>query len=222
MRAEPGGGSSAVASAPLADASEADFSAASAAWRAAAAQEQAMLRAAVAAGVAADMDAAEVALHAAERGVSREVECGICLEVVVEVPGRRFGLLTHCKHAFCLPCIREWRARIDLPPATVRACPLCRTASFFVIPSDRFIADDGRKARLSDEYTAAAGRVPCRLWDLGRGTCPFGTSCHFVHLLPDGSIHAPAGKHVFQMTADGEVRGVGKPPTLSEFLFAER
>lgn len=222
MRAEPSGGSSAVATAPLGDASEADFGAASAAWRAAAAQEQAMLRAAVAAGVAADFDAAEVALHAAERAISRDVECGICLERVVEVPGRRFGLLTGCKHAFCLACIREWRARIDLPTSTVRACPLCRTVSYYVIPSDRFVADDGRKARLSDEYTAAAARVPCRLWDLGRGHCPFGSSCHFVHLMPDGSVHASVGKHVFRMGEDGEVRGVGKPPTLAEFLFAER
>jgi hypothetical protein len=222
MRAEPSGGSSAVATAPLGDASEADFGAASAAWRAAAAQEQAMLRAAVAAGVAADFDAAEVALHAAERAISRDVECGICLERVVEVPGRRFGLLTGCKHAFCLACIREWRARIDLPTSTVRACPLCRTVSYYVIPSDRFVADDGRKARLSDEYTAAAARVPCRLWDLGRGHCPFGSSCHFVHLMPNGSVHASVGKHVFRMGEDGEVRGVGKPPTLADFLFAER
>ena len=220
LRAEPtagAGGGGAASAALAAAASEADFSAASAAWRASAAQEQAMLRAAVAAGVSADLDAAEVALHAAERAISRDVECGVCLERVVEIPGRRFGLLTHCKHAFCLPCIREWRARIDLPPATVRSCPLCRTLSFFVIPSDRFVADDGRKARLTEDYTAAAGRVPCRLWDLGRGTCPFGSSCHFVHLMPDGSVHQP-GRHVFRMGEDGEVRGVGKPATLAEFL----
>jgi len=40
------------------------------------------------------------------------IECGICLEKVLvkkEMSSRRFGLLT-CSHAFCLGCIRNWRA----------------------------------------------------------------------------------------------------------------
>jgi E3 ubiquitin-protein ligase makorin len=39
---------------------------------------------------------------------SAEMECGICMEVVVE-KGLRFGILQNCSHCFCLECIRKWR-----------------------------------------------------------------------------------------------------------------
>lgn len=47
------------------------------------------------------------------RNRSIHVECGICLERVLEkVNGdRKFGLLD-CEHAFCLSCIRQWRQNI--------------------------------------------------------------------------------------------------------------
>ena len=45
------------------------------------------------------------------------------------------GLLSGCDHTFCLDCIRVWRARLDLPRETVRACPMCREESFLVVPS---------------------------------------------------------------------------------------
>lgn len=169
--------------------------------------------------MAADLGSAEVALATAERGVSRDVECGICLETVVDRPGRRFGLLTSCAHAFCLECIREWRARIDLPPATVRSCPLCRTVSFYVIPSDRFVADAARKAAANAAHLAALRGTPCRNWDLGRGTCAFGNSCHFEHRMPDGSLAGDSGRHAFRMDADGTITGVtGRGAKLSDFL----
>jgi E3 ubiquitin-protein ligase makorin len=69
---------------------------------------------------------------------SAEVECGICLELVMSKPrigDRRFGLLSGCPHAFCLACIRDWRdggtAR-DAAEHTAgkleqaRKCPVCR------------------------------------------------------------------------------------------------
>ncbi|KAJ9504927.1 hypothetical protein QJQ45_020196, partial [Haematococcus lacustris] len=43
---------------------------------------------------------------------SAAVECGICYERVLSAPNpsdRRFGLMS-CDHAFCLTCIRTWRA----------------------------------------------------------------------------------------------------------------
>lgn len=177
-----------------------------------------MLRLAITEGVCDDMDSAEVALGAAERGMSRDVECGICLETVVDAPGRRFGLLTGCPHAFCLECIRAWRARIDLPPSTVRGCPVCRCISYFVIPCDRFVVDPTRKAVINGEYLQGQKAIPCRNFDQGRGTCPFGSSCHYAHLLPNGQP-APMGKHTFLINTDGEIKGVGKPRTLSDFLF---
>ena len=44
---------------------------------------------------------------------SKEKQCGICMENVLEkhkVRDRRFGLLENCAHVFCLKCIRKWRA----------------------------------------------------------------------------------------------------------------
>lgn len=42
---------------------------------------------------------------------SKDKICGICLEVILEKPGReqRFGILPNCNHIFCLECIRTWR-----------------------------------------------------------------------------------------------------------------
>lgn len=171
---------------------------------------------AVATGVCPTAEAAEAALQAAERAASAEATCAICLERVLEVKGRRFGLLTGCPHAFCLPCIREWRARIDKPTATVRACPVCRTPSFFVIPSDRLLASARRKAQANEGYTSSQRTLPCRLFNQGRGTCAFGSSCWYAHLLPDGTP-AVLPRPVYRIDAEGapaSVRGL----RLNEFL----
>ena len=52
-------------------------------------------------------------LAARARGAT--IECGICLERVLEkqpVGARKFGLLA-CEHAFCLGCIKAWRSKTD-------------------------------------------------------------------------------------------------------------
>ena len=51
----------------------------------------------------------------AARARSATVECGICLERVLDKQpssARTFGLLT-CEHAFCLGCIKAWRSKTD-------------------------------------------------------------------------------------------------------------
>lgn len=66
------------------------------------------------------------------------VECGVCMEVVLDkarAADRRFGILSHCDHAFCLACIRGWRATGAAATDSTRACPLCRTLSHYVVPS---------------------------------------------------------------------------------------
>lgn len=76
--------------------------------------------------------------------------CAICMDVVLDKPdraARRFGILTNCRHCFCLTCFRQWRgqARPDDADALastdagwdkrfVRQCPECRVSSEFVIP----------------------------------------------------------------------------------------
>jgi hypothetical protein len=203
--------------APASAGSDAAFEAESEAWQAAAlAQKQALLQRAVDSGVAAGLEEAETALHHAERNASRDVACGICFENITEVPGRRFGLLTGCTHPFCLDCIREWRARIDLPNDTVRACPLCRKTSYFVVPCDRYIADAARKADVNAAYHASQKGIPCRLFNMGKGTCPFGSSCFYLHLNADGTPYVEP-KHTIRLDADGNV-GVGRAYKLNEFL----
>ena len=68
------------------------------------------------------------ALHA-----SREVECAICLERVLDKASpadRQFGLLD-CEHAFCLHCIRGWRAHVEggADLDSVRGFPALRTSA---------------------------------------------------------------------------------------------
>jgi hypothetical protein len=209
----------ATAAAAAADAEDLAFAAESEAWQASAlASRSAMLEKAVAAGVCASLDEAETALQAAERDISTDVECGICLEQVLLIPGRRFGLLSHCGHAFCLGCIREWRARIDLPKETVRACPLCRTLSYYVIGCDRYVADPVRKAAVQHQYHAAQKTIECRHWNRGRGECAFGPSCFYAHLDPDGTPHVYTGAHSFRMDAEGNIFGGQKTHKLSDFL----
>lgn len=137
--------------------------------------------------VVADEDEADAALQVAERLVSTDATCSVCLDRVLEEPGRKFGLLTSCSHCFCLNCIREWRGSSDLPVETTRACPVCRTLSYYVIPSDRLITDPSRKRQLNAEYLAAQKSIACKHWNYGSGTCHFGSSCHYKHLNPDGS-----------------------------------
>lgn len=188
------------------------------AWLAAGiASRRVLIDAAVASGLVHDDEDAETALAMAERNVSSEIACSVCLEDVTAVPGRRFGLLTSCTHAFCLDCIRQWRGRIDLPVETTRSCPVCRKVSFLVIPCDRFIADEARKAVESSKYNAAQSAIPCRHFNFGKGSCPFGSSCFYAHLNPDGSP-AVVPKHTIRLDSEGNV-GVGRSFKLSEFLF---
>lgn len=73
---------------------------------------------------------------------SKEIECSVCLEKVLSksfVTERKFGLMSGCDHPFCISCIRGWRSGshptgMDLD-TVVRACPVCRMPSHFIIPS---------------------------------------------------------------------------------------
>jgi E3 ubiquitin-protein ligase makorin len=55
------------------------------------------------------------------------------------VAERKFGLMSGCDHPFCVGCIRGWRSGSHAPgmdiDTVVRACPVCRVASHFIVPS---------------------------------------------------------------------------------------
>jgi hypothetical protein len=126
-------------------------------------------------------------------------ECGICMEMV-SAKGERFGLLLGCVHAFCLPCIREWRANAQQQRAredadagqhasteAARSCPVCRLFSPYVIPSVYFVTDTDRKLELQDEFLLNTKRTRCRYWSGKPGSCQFGSSCFYQHINPDGT-----------------------------------
>ena len=154
--------------------------------------------------------------------LSSDVECAICMDRVLakeNLSERRFGILTGCDHAFCLACIREWRSTTDRPGAdidgAVRACPLCRAPSHFVVPSTVWYADAEGKDAIVRRYVEKLGAIDCRHFDQGRGTCPFGSSCFYRHRYPDGTFEETALRKYGN--AEGEVKVV-QPVRLAEFL----
>eukprot|EP00927_Polykrikos_kofoidii_P036608 TRINITY_DN30911_c0_g1_i1.p1 TRINITY_DN30911_c0_g1~~TRINITY_DN30911_c0_g1_i1.p1 ORF type:complete len:295 (-),score=47.87 TRINITY_DN30911_c0_g1_i1:249-1061(-) len=119
-------------------------------------------------------------------------ECGICFESIRK-KGGRFGMLENCDHSFCLSCIRSWRKQREQQDRTnLRLCPICRNESFFVIPGDSLLLDPEEKRKVIDKYKTEMTKIPCKLFDYGKGKCPFGTSCFYAHLNPDGTRFVPA------------------------------
>ena len=90
-------------------------------------------------------------------------ECVICLELVLAT-GKKFGILENCSHAFCLDCIRNWRATYDkkVKKTHYRTCPICRENSYLVIPSTRMIYEGELKDNLIDDYCEALYNIPCK------------------------------------------------------------
>jgi len=124
-------------------------------------------------------------------------------------------MLESCDHAFCLSCIRGWRREREQDKQNLRLCPVCRNESFYVIPSDTIILDPVEKKRIIDQYKQEMGRIPCKLFDYGRGTCPFGTSCFYAHLNPDGTRYIPPPLKWLRGADGSEVKSEVK---LSDFF----
>lgn len=114
-----------------------------------------------------------------------QMECGICLE---PPKGSLFGLLSHCSCKFCLSCIRNWRSdgiSVTKDQKQVRICPLCRTVSYFVVPSQQFLSEGPQKNALLEAYKKSIEKKPCKYYHQD-GHCPFGSSCFYMHEV-DGS-----------------------------------
>ncbi len=149
-----------------------------------------------------------------------DTECGICFS---EVEGS-FGLLDGCSHAFCLGCIRSWReagVAVNNPDAsTVRRCPVCRLPCHLVVPSPTLPRSRRATEGVVAGYKAALAAIPCRHFAHdGRAVtrrCPFGSSCLYAHLKPDGTP-APAEAPRLRVNADGAAEAVGEV-RLSHFL----
>ena len=123
------------------------------------------------------------------RARSQHVECGICLERVMD-NNRKFGLLT-CDHAFCLQCIRNWRSNTgggaDVDTA-LRTCPVCRTTTYFIVPSAVWPTSAEQKEEIIAGYKAKLASIDCRFFNFGEGQCPFAQSCFYRHAYRDGTL----------------------------------
>lgn len=157
---------------------------------------------------------------------SEEMECSVCLDRVLSKPTaaeKRFGLLPECDHAFCITCIRKWRSSsvtsaMDID-STVKACPICRKVSYYVIPSSTWYSSKEEKQDIIDGYKAKLKSIDCRYFDFGRDTCPFGGRCFYKHAYTDGRLEEPAPVAVIHFHADdgsGEhARNIGLAYLLS-------
>ncbi|KAH9542231.1 hypothetical protein CY35_14G105600 [Sphagnum magellanicum] len=125
---------------------------------------------------------------------SQDIECSVCLERVLSKPTvaeRKFGLMSGRDHPFCVGCIRGWRSGSHAPgmdiDTVVRACPVYRVTSHFIVPSVVWYSSseekediiNGCKNKLRCRCISVCGDVDCKYFDYGNGTCPFGTSCFY-------------------------------------------
>ena len=131
--------------------------------------------------------------------------CGVCLEVppVSDAPSKwaRYALLPGCDHAFCVSCLKQWRAanknknnrdssgsdsyHDNENRALVKCCPTCRAPSRFCVPSNKFYRGKEKDAVVT-AFVDRKKNKPCSQYS-GPGTCPFGSECFYAHLDQDGN-----------------------------------
>ncbi|KAG9449500.1 hypothetical protein H6P81_009465 [Aristolochia fimbriata] len=157
---------------------------------------------------------------------SQEIECSVCLDRVLSKPTaaeRKFGILSECDHPFCVSCIRNWRSNsptsgMDVNSA-LRACPICRKLSYFVIPSVIWYSTKEEKQEIVDSYKSKLSSIDCRYFDFGNGSCPFGTSCFYKHAYRDGRLEEVMLRH---LGAEDGNTVIAKNIRLSDFLSGLR
>jgi len=130
-------------------------------------------------------------IHKERLEISKGKNCGICMEEVISLEPlseRRFAIFENCNHIFCLKCIRNWRSNHEYDKEIVRSCPICRTLSHFVVPSQYWIEDPAQKKILVEEYKSNLAKKDCRYFNFGEGECPFSVSCFYRHAYKDGTL----------------------------------
>lgn len=115
--------------------------------------------------------------------------CGICFDIIMEKKDRRqqvFGILPNCNHCFCFTCIRRWRQSKDFDLDVAKGCPECRKLSEFVYPSKIWFELKKEKEDFIFKEKSRMQKIDCRYFRKGRGKCPFGNICLYLHALPNG------------------------------------
>lgn len=59
--------------------------------------------------------------------------------------------------------------------------------SDFVCPSMYWVDTKEEKEKLIENYKEALSKKDCKYFKQGRGKCPFGNKCFYLHALPDGT-----------------------------------
>lgn len=116
--------------------------------------------------------------------------CGICLELVLHKKDKKsqmFGILPNCNHCFCFACIRRWRRSKDFDCTVSKGCPECRTWSDFVYRSKVWFENRDEKNEFIGKEKSWMQTIDCRYFRKGRGKCPFGNTCLYLHALRDGT-----------------------------------
>ncbi|ENN70470.1 hypothetical protein YQE_12973, partial [Dendroctonus ponderosae] len=111
--------------------------------------------------------------------------CGICFEAISQ-NSTLFGVLPNCSHCFCFTCIQRWRQSKDFDVSVSRACPECRTVSNFVYPSRVWFEHKADKEKFILREKNRRQTIDCQFFRKGRGKCPFGNTCLYLHALPNG------------------------------------
>jgi E3 ubiquitin-protein ligase makorin len=123
----------------------------------------------------------EAMLLATER--TSIMDCVICFETVIQGSKGSFALLV-CDHCVCYECASSWRTTNSQDNS--KACPICRQITRFIVPSRIWPVDAQAKEELILAYKEKLSKVDCRVYDKGRGTCSFGTSCFYRHVDKNG------------------------------------
>jgi hypothetical protein len=113
---------------------------------------------------------------------SRDYECGLCNEKIIE-NGRKFGLLVTCNHIYCVPCIKQWRQDNQ---SSECPHPKCSAVSTYIVPSPTYVSEGLKKNSLVASYREKMTKIPCKYFDFGKGTCKFGDNCHYAHVDANG------------------------------------
>ncbi|KAJ3116172.1 hypothetical protein HK100_001139, partial [Physocladia obscura] len=122
-----------------------------------------------------------------------DLECVVCYE-----KPSVFALLLGCSHVLCQPCSQQWRNRSSkedpalADSAALKSCPVCRSASPFVVTSIVFPKTSDHKNRIIAKFRFSTQAIPCKYFkrgpaDISRKMCPFGDDCLYGHFDSEGN-----------------------------------
>ena len=84
-----------------------------------------------------------------------------------------------------------------------------------MIPSYYFVRDGAEKDEIIEGYRTALGEIPCRLFNRGKGECPFKNSCFYAHIDMDGNYFEYDWNDDMAANVDGIITTSEVEPTLA-------